>query len=77
MRSFPLFIVGAPRSGTTFLCSVLNAHPHIQLTNECRVFALVKEMLDVGGQRPDLLSPAPLQRLWPPHAWRLGRALLS
>lgn len=56
MDSFPLFIVGAPRSGTTFLCSVLNAHPHIQLTNECRVFALLKETLDVGSHRPDLLS---------------------
>ncbi|MEX3843530.1 sulfotransferase [Paraburkholderia sp. BR10882] len=58
MHSFPLFIVGAPRSGTTFLCSVLNAHPHIQLTNECRIFALVKEMLDVDSQRPDLLGAA-------------------
>lgn len=58
MHSFPLFIVGAPRSGTTFLCSVLNAHPHIHLTNECRIFALVKNMLDVGSQRPDLLGAA-------------------
>jgi Sulfotransferase family len=58
MQSFPLFIVGSPRSGTTFLCSVLNVHPLIQLTNECRVFALVKEMTDVGSHRPDLLSPA-------------------
>jgi hypothetical protein len=58
MDSFPLFIIGAPRSGTTFLCAVLNAHPHIQLTNECRVFALVKEMLDVGSHRPDLMSTA-------------------
>jgi len=58
MKSFPLFIVGSPRSGTTFLCSVLNAHPLIQLTNECRVFALLKDMLDVGSNRPDLLSTA-------------------
>lgn len=56
MDSFPLFIVGAPRSGTTFLCSVLNAHPLIQLTNECRVFALLKQMLDADSHRPDLLG---------------------
>lgn len=62
MDSFPLFIVGAPRSGTTFLCSVLNSHPQIQLTNECRVFALLKETLDVTSHRPDLLSPACRER---------------
>jgi hypothetical protein len=58
MESSPLFIVGSPRSGTTFLCSVLNAHPLIQLTNECRIFALLKDTLDAGSNRPDLLSPA-------------------
>ncbi|MGV2289485.1 sulfotransferase [Trinickia sp. YCB016] len=58
MESFPLFVVGSPRSGTTFLCSVLNMHPQIQLTNECRVFALMKEMIDVGANRPDLLGVA-------------------
>ncbi|MGN6230222.1 MAG: sulfotransferase family protein [Trinickia sp.] len=57
MESFPLFVVGSPRSGTTFLCCVLNAHPLIHLTNECRVFALLKDTLDVGSARPDLLSP--------------------
>jgi Sulfotransferase family len=58
MTSFPLFVVGSPRSGTTFLCSVLNVHPLIQLTNECRIFALLKDTLEVGSHRPDLLSPA-------------------
>jgi Sulfotransferase family len=62
MESFPLFIVGSPRSGTTFLCSVLNAHPLIQLTNECRVFALLKDTLDAANNRPDLLSPACRER---------------
>ncbi|NML32815.1 sulfotransferase family protein [Paraburkholderia antibiotica] len=56
MESFPLFIVGSPRSGTTFLCSVLNAHPLIQLTNEGRVFTLLKDFLEVGCKRPDLLG---------------------
>jgi len=56
MDSFPLFIVGAPRSGTTFLCSLLNEHPLIQLTNECRIFALLKESMEVSSRRADLLS---------------------
>jgi hypothetical protein len=56
VESYPLFIIGAPRSGTTFLCSVLNMHPLIQLTNESRVFVLLKEMLEVGSMRPDFLS---------------------
>jgi hypothetical protein len=58
MESFPLFIVGSPRSGTTFLCSVLNAHPLIHLTNECRMFALLKDTLEFGSRRPDLLDTA-------------------
>jgi hypothetical protein len=62
MQSYPLFIVGAPRSGTTFLCSLLNTHPLIQLTNESRIFMLFKEMLEVGGSRPDLLSTAHRER---------------
>ncbi|WP_233805413.1 sulfotransferase family protein [Paraburkholderia sp. HP33-1] len=63
MESFPLFIIGSPRSGTTFLCSVLNAHPLIQLTNECRVFALLKDFLEVGCQRADLLGETSRDRL--------------
>src|ERR1051325_1529184 len=30
----PIFIVGAPRSGTTLLASLLNAHPHIAIPPE-------------------------------------------
>lgn len=56
MQSSPLFIVGAPRSGTTFLCSLLNMHPLIELTNECRIFVLLKNMLEVDSHRPDLLG---------------------
>jgi hypothetical protein len=63
MQSSPLFIVGAPRSGTTFLCSLLNTHPQIELTNECRIFALLKSMLEVDAHRPDLLGAIHRDRL--------------
>lgn len=56
VASFPLFLVGSPRSGTTCLCGVLNVRPLIQPTNECRVFARLKDTLKIGSNRPGLLS---------------------
>ncbi len=57
MNSQPLFILGSPRSGTTFLCCALNQHPLIRLTNESRVFVLLKDLMDERSRRPDLLEP--------------------
>lgn len=54
--SQPLMIVGAPRSGTTFLCHVLNQHPEIGITNEARVFADLKHRLDPATARDDLIG---------------------
>lgn len=54
--SQPLMIVGAPRSGTTFLCHVLNQHPDIGITNEARVFADLKHRLDPAAARDDLIG---------------------
>jgi len=54
--SQPLIVVGAPRSGTTFLCETLNQHPEIGLTNECRIFAQIKHMIEEQALRPDLLA---------------------
>ncbi|MCW8307570.1 sulfotransferase [Acidiphilium sp. PA] len=54
--SQPLMIVGAPRSGTTFLCHVLNQHPDIRITNESRVFADLKHRLDPASARDDLIG---------------------
>lgn len=58
MNSQPLWIFGAPRSGTTFLASLLNAHPEITLTIEGRFFALVKQLMEVDCARADLLDEA-------------------
>lgn len=44
MRS-PLFIVGAPRSGTTYLVEVLNQHDQVMITNEARVFTFLSRSL--------------------------------
>lgn len=56
MQSQPLWIVGAPRCGTTFLTAVLNAHPQITLTAEARLFVLLKQIIEVDCERPDLLD---------------------
>jgi hypothetical protein len=34
----PLAIFGAPRSGTTYVTELLNAHPRVYITNEARLF---------------------------------------
>jgi hypothetical protein len=49
----PFWVIGAPRSGTTFLAKVLDQHPGIFLTNETRVMLLFSRMLNrwVGSRR--------------------------
>jgi hypothetical protein len=55
-NSQPLMIVGAPRSGTTFLCNVLNQHPLIHLTNESRIFVWLKDVVEISSGRPHLIG---------------------
>jgi hypothetical protein len=56
MNSQPLWVVGAPRSGTTFLGAVLNRHPMVTLTNESRVFVLMKKVIEEDCAKPDLVD---------------------
>ena len=42
----PFWVIGAPRSGTTFLARALDHHPGIFLTNETRVMLLFSRMLN-------------------------------
>ena len=56
MTSQPLFVLGAPRSGTTFLRYALNQHPLVHLTNEARIFVLLKELLEERAAMPHLLD---------------------
>lgn len=42
-----MFIIGAPRSGTTYLVNVLNRHPEIFITNETRVMTWANRALNV------------------------------
>ncbi|HEX4261765.1 MAG TPA: sulfotransferase [Acetobacteraceae bacterium] len=56
MESLPLFILGAPRSGTTFLTHVLNQHPAVDITSESRIFVLLKDLVEERSERGDLLD---------------------
>lgn len=49
----PLFLLGAPRSGTTLLCKILNAHPRVLMTNETAVFLQLAEAVEKsrGGSK--------------------------
>jgi Sulfotransferase family/Domain of unknown function (DUF6473) len=41
----PIIVFGAPRSGTTYLEQILNAHPEVFITHETRVFAWLHHAL--------------------------------
>ena len=52
----PFWVIGAPRSGTTFLARVLDHHPDIFLTNETRVMLLFSRMLNRWVEARRLLA---------------------
>jgi hypothetical protein len=58
----PIFIVGAPRSGTTLLAAMLDAHPSLDCGPESRFFARYRHL--PRPRRRELLDPAS----WPAPA---------
>jgi hypothetical protein len=52
----PFWVVGSPRSGTTFLAKVLDQHPEVFLTNETRVMLLVSRLLNRHTTQRRLLA---------------------
>jgi hypothetical protein len=60
-RPDPLFVLGAPRSGTTFLQQVLDAHPEVLVTDELRAPSwLVQEAEKLSEGRTVHGNPYPL-----------------
>lgn len=41
----PLFLIGCPRSGTTFAANLVNAHPEVLLTSETAAFMLLDDVI--------------------------------
>lgn len=58
----PVFIAGAPRSGTTLLTAAVNTHPQILITNELRPFILFNNIRRQTGKPSENLPEHPLRR---------------
>lgn len=56
----PVFVVGAPRSGTTLLQAILDASPNIGIADELTFFDTI---LKAQPQLPDLTAPGAIDRL--------------
>jgi Sulfotransferase family/Domain of unknown function (DUF6473) len=56
MAPDPIVVYGAPRSGTTYLEQILNAHPDVFISHETRVFAWLHRVLEVLPQDDRLVS---------------------
>lgn len=41
----PLFLIGCPRSGTTFTANLLNSHPEVLMTSETAAFMLADDVI--------------------------------
>jgi hypothetical protein len=52
----PVFVVGAPRSGTTLLRTLIDAHPEIALANETHWLLRWASRLDGNGSDPEGLA---------------------
>ncbi|NOZ78764.1 MAG: sulfotransferase [Acidobacteria bacterium] len=65
----PLFIIGPPRTGTTLLARILNAHPLVLVTNETAVFLFFCESIRRSkiGVRAGILWGKDYHDLWSKH----------
>ncbi|MCR9248272.1 MAG: sulfotransferase [bacterium] len=51
----PIIVLGAPRSGTTYLQSILDRHPAIAMTNEVRLFEWLHRALELTHEAEAVL----------------------
>jgi len=74
-EAIPLFLIACPRSGTTLLRHILNAHPEILLTNETAVFIQLNAILTRShwGAPAGILFGKQHHRLWADHLADLAR----
>lgn len=57
----PVIIAGAPRSGTTFLTTALNAHPQVMITNELRAWIVFNDIRKRTEKANEALPDHPLR----------------
>jgi hypothetical protein len=75
----PLFPIGCPRSGTTLLAKVLNAHPSILVTNETAVFLFLNDAISKSrlGVDSGLLYGKEYYDLWADHLAAEAQSLIE
>ena len=75
----PLFLIGAPRSGTTILTKLLNAHSRIVLTNETAVFLQLNDMINKSriGAKAGIPFGKSYNHLWSHHLRTNAKQLIE
>ncbi len=74
-----LFLIGAPRSGTTILANLLNAHRGVLLTHETAAFLQLDEMMKKSrlGSGGGVLSGKTYHDLWADHLREQAMSLIE
>lgn len=52
MRDDPIIVMGAPRSGTTYVNAIISEHPDAFITHETRIFVWMHKTLSEGLSHP-------------------------
>ena len=75
----PLFLIGAPRSGTTILSKLLNAHSEVLLTNETAVFLQLDAVIEKSRlcARAGIPFGRTYRDLWSGHLRERSRRLIE
>lgn len=60
----PLFIIGAPRSGSTFFTTSVNRHPQAFITNELRAWSVVVQTANRVAAPSEMLPDHPLREAY-------------
>ena len=72
----PIFIIGQPRSGSTLLDRMLDAHPAVASGGELRFFGFAARQV-TGSDEPRQFSPDLLRRAAEADATRIGEAYVD
>ena len=75
----PLFLIGPPRTGTTILSKLLNAHTNVLLTNETAVFIQLNRMIKESaiGSSAGIMFGKSYHGLWASHLQSEARNLIQ
>lgn len=77
--AIPLFPLGSPRSGTTILARILNAHPKILMTDETSVFLQIADTIEKSkvGRKSGITYGRSYHNLWAEHLSIQARTLIE